>query len=162
VESTQDIVEFIDSILLDKEKARTLAGSLRDLFGFSNLSDNTAFAGAATTVGLSRWQSQNWDPNIHSDIVTEYCGNITVAQQLYPRLAGRKQDLKRLKRLADGDDMAEEMMNKTLNYIGYINMTVLTPCAAKGTTQQECFTPNVTAYLQEDIKSSCWRSWAWQ
>jgi hypothetical protein len=162
VETTQDFVGFIDSILLDKEKTRTLAGSLKDLFGFPNLSDNTAFAGTATEVGLGRWQSQNWDPNISTETVTRYCANVTVAQQLYPQLAGRKDDLKRLKKLVDGHDMTEEMVNKTLNYIGYINLTALAPCAAKGRTQQECFTPNLTHYSQEDLKSSAWRSWSWQ
>jgi hypothetical protein len=161
VEETQDIVEFVDSILLDKGKARTLGGSLRDLFGFPNLTDDTAFAGAATIVGLGRWQSQNWDPELGTHAVTRYCGNITMSQQIYPRLAGRKDDLKRLQKLSGGDGMTDEKINKTLNYIGYLNLTVLAPCAAKGLTQQECFTPNMTWLSQDNLKA-VWRSWAWQ
>ena len=83
-------------------------------------------------------------------------------RQIYPKLSGRKGDLKRLKKLMGGDDMTEEMVNKTLNYIGYVNETALAPCAASGRTQQECFTPNITRLTQDDLKASAWRSWAWQ
>jgi hypothetical protein len=162
VEATQDVVEFIDSILLDKEKSSALAKPLKDLFGFPNLTDNTAFAGSATTVGLGRWQSRNWDPDLDTDTVERYCGNITMAQQTYPQLSSRKEGLKQLKKISAGDEMTEEMVNKTLNYIGYLNLTAVAPCVAKGKTQQECFTPNITRLTQEDIKSASWRSWAWQ
>jgi hypothetical protein len=163
VETTQDIVEFLDSILLDEDNSRRLAGSLKALFGFPNVSDNTAFASVATTIGLSAWQSRNWDPQIDVPIVRWYCANVTTTYQLYPQLAGRRSDLQRLKRLVDGKELTEEILNKTLNYIGYVNLTVVSPCAANGTTQEQCFvTPNMTFYRQEDLKQSRWRSWTWQ
>jgi hypothetical protein len=161
VEATQDVVEYIDDILLDKSKARTFGGALKELFGF-NLTDNVAFAGAATTIGFRAWQSQNWDPDISTAAVSRYCANITTGVQLYPTLSKRAAGLRRLRKLSRGDEMTDEMVNRTLNYIGYVKVTTISPCDSRKKTHEECFTPNRTRLAQDDIKSSKWRSWAWQ
>lgn len=49
-----------------------------------------------------------------------------------------------------------------LNYIGWLNSTVVQPCVRGGTTLDQCFsTHNTTFYAQDDITQT-WRSWPYQ
>ena len=49
-----------------------------------------------------------------------------------------------------------------LNYISYLNITVIQPCLDSGATTNECFTNhNTTFYAQDDITQT-WRSWPYQ
>ena len=54
------------------------------------------------------------------------------------------------------------LTTQMLNYIGYVNLTQVAPCADEGETQDECFSNyNQTFYAQDDLTQT-WRSWPYQ
>jgi hypothetical protein len=161
VHTTQDFVQIIDGILIDHNSSE-LTASLKNVFGLGGFTDNRDFASTLSNYGIGGWQSRNWDPAVNDPSFDQYCGNITTKTLLYPETESLKPAVKNLTKKA-GHPASETLTTQLLNWIGYINTTLATPCASSNQTLDQCYSSlNTTFYQQSDIGQQTWRSWAYQ
>lgn len=113
------------------------------------------------TEALGYWQSRNWDPAVNSPLFYQYCSNLTSTSILYPETASLRHVAMALITAAEYT-ASESLTNQMLNYIGYINLTQVAPCAAQGATQDQCFSSHNTTFYGQDDLSQTWRSWPYQ
>lgn len=155
--NTQKLTNVVDNILLGKNG--TDVQRLKDVFGLGNVTNNVDFANSLTG-GISGLQNTNWDPAVNSTSYGEYCDTISNTSLLYDSLAPKKGEVVELLNTGGYAAEAEALANPMLNYIGYVNESVVASCA--GQTQNACVTNlNATFYQQDDI-SQTWRSWPYQ
>jgi len=159
VHYTQVLTHMADAIIFNNT---AYTPSLKTAFGTPNITNIKDF-GALLAGGITGWQSTNWNPAVGSPAFFEYCGNITSDTLIYPAtkdLTARAQTL-----LAAGGYRAQtaDLTNHLLNWIGYLRLTQVTPCAESNSTQDECFNVNPVAPYQDTTNANWgYRSWTYQ
>lgn len=122
---------------------------------------NDDFANALS-YGIGGWQGRNWDPAVNDPSFSRYCGNITANSTLLPASASLTSTVKHLVAAGGYASQSTVLTTQMLNYISYVNVTLVQPCLAGGQTTNECYTNhNATFYAQDDITQT-WRSWPYQ
>jgi hypothetical protein len=139
-----------------------LKASLKGVFGLGNLTHDTDFASALTNYGIGDWQGLNWDPDVTDNTTGFYCGNITTETLLYPGTESLTSTVKALT-AESGHPANDTLTTQLLNWIGFVNTTMVVPCASGSETQDQCYSSlNTTYYQQTDLGEQTWRSWAYQ
>ena len=125
------------------KNSTSLTAQLKDAFGLGNVTYASDFA-SALSAGIGNWQSLNWDPAISSPEFYNYCANISDSNVLYPDTEGLRSTAASL--ISQGGYTANtSLVNQMLNYIAYVNLTSVVPCAESNRTQDMCFSNhNVT------------------
>jgi hypothetical protein len=157
VKATQQVTNVVDNILLKQNNTAKIK-PLKDAYNLGNVTDNRDFANVLS-LGITWWQSTNWDPEDNSPEFYYYCRNMTTTPLYDPddSLRDTVQDLL----LAGGYGSNPELENIMLNSIGYFNLTQVQECTKE--TQDACFTTqNATFYAQDDLSQAAWRSWNYQ
>lgn len=151
----------MDNILIGKNGTHR-PQQLKSAFGLGNVSRSDDFA-SAISRGIAGLQSTNWDPAENGTGFGLYCSNVSSPDALYPALEGIRSDVRELIVAGGYANEMDPLLNQMLNYIGYVNSTVVAPCREKNATQDHCVTNyNTTFYQQDDLGSASWRSWAYQ
>jgi hypothetical protein len=139
-----------------------LKSSLKSAFGLGNITDDTDFASTLTNNGIGDWQGLNWDPAVTDNTTGFYCGNVTTETLLYPGTESLTSTVKNLTE-ESGYPADDTLVTQMLNWIGYVNKTLVVPCASNNQTQNQCYSSlNTTYYQQTDLGQQGWRSWAYQ
>ncbi|KAL6720510.1 hypothetical protein ACLMJK_002434 [Lecanora helva] len=160
ISTTQKLTNVVDNILINKASNTTLVTELKSAFGLEELTYNNDFANVLS-AGVGGWQGKNWDPDVNDPSFGEYCGNISSDQTLYDVPSGLLYEVEDLI-YSSGYGNQPYLVNRMLNYIGWINTTHVTPCFEGGESADQCFsTHNQTFYSQDDIRQT-WRSWPYQ
>ena len=158
VNTTQKVTDVVDRILLDENKSEYIH-ELKEVFGLGNLTHNDDFA-SVLSRGISGLQGLNWDPAASNNEFFEYCANVSDSLVLYPGTEEHREGVEKLLTVTGYGDEQENLVNRTLNYIGWLNLTTVSKCS--GHTQDDCFsTHNSKFYGQHDLSQS-WRLWAYQ
>lgn len=156
--ATQQLTNVVDNILLGSKSLSQIA-ELKTTFGLGSVTDNRDFANLLS-FGIGNWQGRNWDPDVNDPSFFYYCQNLTAADALYPTTLPLTLKVKDITD-AGGYEDNEALQTQMLNWIGYVNLTVVSTC--EGETQDECFTNlNATFYEQDGIDQQSWRSWSYQ
>lgn len=122
---------------------------------------NADFANALSS-GIGGWQSRNWDPAVNGPSFSQYCGKITANSTLHPAPANLTSIVTHLVAAGGYASQSATLTTQMLNYISYVNTTLVQPCLAGGQTTNDCYTnDNATFYAQDDIAQT-WRSWPYQ
>lgn len=115
------------------------------------------------SYGIGGWQGRNWDPAANDPTFSEYCGNMTANTILYPATKKLTKTAEHLLHEGGYGHETKSLLTHMLNYIGYVNLTIVTPAKASGETLDQYYsTYNETFYAQDDYASSVWRSWPYQ
>ena len=158
--TTQKLTNVVDNILINMANDGSLISELKSAFGLGNLTYNTDFANVLSD-GVGGWQSRNWDPAVDDPSFVQYCGNVSSNETLYPvstSLTASVEDII----VKGGYGNQPYLVNRMLNYIGWIESTQVAPCVGGGESADGCFsTHNQTFYSQDDITQT-WRSWPYQ
>ena len=158
--TTQKLTNVVDNILINKGSNTTLVNELKSAFGLEGLTYNNDFANVLSD-GVGGWQGKNWDPAVNDNTFANFCGNISSNETLYPGASALENSVEDLI-VNGGYGDQPYLVNRMLNYIGWINSTQVAPCMGTGETADECFsTHNQTFYSQDDL-SQTWRSWPYQ
>ena len=160
IAAQKTLTNVVDNILIGKNNTN-LTTQLKDAFQMGNVTYTNDFTNVLAD-GISNWQSLNWDPTVSSPEFYNYCANITDADVLYPATESLRSSASYLIKQA-GYSANTSLVNQMLNYIGYVNLTAVAPCAAEGATLDQCFSNhNVTYYHQDTLDQYSWRSWPYQ
>jgi hypothetical protein len=160
ITATQKLTNVIDNILIGKN-GTDYPQRLKTAFGLGGITRSNDFANSING-GIYALQSTNWDPAENSTDYGLYCNNVSSADALYPGLEGIRTEVHDLIVAGGYADEVDSLLNKMLNYIGYVNSTVVAPCQKRNVSQDACFTNyNSTFYEQDDITQD-WRSWPYQ
>lgn len=152
-------MEIVDKILIDVNDTRS-THSLKSFFGLSELTHDDDFV-QVLAAGIGTFQHQNWDPIWGSSDFSEYCANITSIKTLYPVSDARRSAAEYHINKA-GITPSLTLVNKFLNFAGYVNFTAVMPCIARGSTIEQCFdNHNATRYKRDSLQET-WRSWPYQ
>lgn len=159
VVATQKLTHIVDNILIHKAETKYVQ-RLKDAFGLGNLTRSDDFA-YTLSYGIAGLQGLNWDPAENSTDFGEYCNNLTSTKALYPVSKTLESEARALVKAGGYEKEAHTLTTQLLNYIGYVNVTMVQTC--KGDRSQDsCFTSyNETFYQQDDLKQD-WRLWAYQ
>ncbi|KAK3709692.1 hypothetical protein LTR37_010719 [Vermiconidia calcicola] len=153
--------DMVDNILIGKADNEDLTQELKTAFGLPNITSNADFANQLA-FGVGWWQSLNWDPEVGSREFYNFASDISSGKVLYPKTESKRSTAEML--LEEGGYEANQtLVNRLLNYIGYIDKTVVGRCGDEGSSQDECFSNlNVTFYQQTGQSQAPWRSWSYQ
>jgi len=158
--TTQEFVEVIDGILIGKNDSE-LTTRLKTVFQLDGITYDDDFASTLAEYGVGGWQSLNWDPNVTSPAVLEYCAAITNDTLMYPATASLRDEVLNLTEISGYKGVSDVFITRLLNWIGYSNATLSASCA--GSTLDQCVgTHNQTFYDQIDFSQQTWRSWGYQ
>ncbi|KAK4151879.1 serine carboxypeptidase S28-domain-containing protein [Chaetomidium leptoderma] len=159
VVATQKLTHMVDNILTDKADT-DYAQRLKTAFGLGNLTRNDDFA-FTISAGIAGLQGLNWDPALNDTEFGHYCYNISSTALLYPSETKLESEARDLLEAGGYGNEADTLAKQLLNYIGYVNTTVVQTCD-NNRTQDSCFTSyNSTFYQQDNLKQD-WRLWAYQ
>ncbi|RKU42564.1 hypothetical protein DL546_001703 [Coniochaeta pulveracea] len=158
VSATQWLTNIVDNILI-KKNGTDLPGRLKRAFGLGNITRSDDFANTIS-VGISGLQSTNWDPEQNSTDFGVYCDAVSSQKVLYPHCADIKSEVQSLILAGGYEDQVDSLVNPMLNWIGWLNDTVVSTC--KNKTQDECFTNFDSNFYQKDDLKQTWRSWPYQ
>lgn len=122
---------------------------------------NDDFANTLST-GIGGWQGRNWDPAVNDPSFSQYCANITANSTLYPIPAGLTSTVKELVAAGGYASQSAVLTTQMLNFITYVNITLVQPCIAGGQTLNECYTTHNTSFYALDDITQTWRSWPYQ
>ena len=87
----------------------------------------------------------------------------TAKSTLYPINSTLTSEVQHLIQHAGYGKDSSELTIPFLNYIGYINLTIVTPVAGSGETLDEYYTTfNTSFYATDDLVGGSWRSWPYQ
>ncbi|KUI63809.1 Putative serine protease K12H4.7 [Cytospora mali] len=157
--TTQKLTNVIDNILIGKN-GTDYVQKLKDVFGLGNVTRSDDFANSLNG-GITGLQSTNWDPALNSTSYGTYCNDVSSDVLVYEATASKSQEVTELLEVGGYGNEIDTLTTRMLNYIGYVNATVVTGCAGQQ-SQDACVTNyNSTFYKQDDI-SQTWRSWPWQ
>ena len=160
VNATQKLTNVVDNILIGKNDT-DYPQQLKSAFGLGNLTRSDDFANAISQ-GIAGLQSTNWDPAENSTDFGFYCGNVSSADALYPGMERARPQVRDLI-VAGGYADDQVLVNQMLNYMGYVNATVVASCQERNASQDSCFTNyNTTFYETDDLDGGSWRSWPYQ
>lgn len=141
-------------------------GKLEALFGLEDISYADDFADVLS-YPLGTWQNRNWDPAVDDPTFFEFCGNITTTTSLLYNETATSENIEQAHELIvaagwSDEAVAHSLTNQLLNYVGWLNQTVIWPCIGSGSSADSCFSShNVTFYEQDDL-SQDWRLWEYQ
>lgn len=157
--ATQQLTNIVDNILI-KKNGTEFPSRLKEAFGLGNITSRDDFANAING-GIYGLQSTNWDPAENSTDFGVYCDAVSSQEVVYPQFESLKNEVKDLIVAGGYGDKVDSLLNPMLNYIGYINETVVASCEDE--TQDECFSAYDTSrfYQKTDLKQT-WRSWPYQ
>ncbi|KAK3362495.1 peptidase S28 [Lasiosphaeria hispida] len=161
VVATQKLTHIVDNILTNKAGSEYVQ-RLKAAFGLPNITRSDDFANALNR-GISTLQDTNWDPDpdVGSDLFSQYCNNISSNALLYPSSDPFKAEVQELIAVAGYGAELDTITTQLLNYIGYIDVTAAKPCAKRGQSQDACFSAFGPWYDRDD-RSQTWRSWPYQ
>lgn len=146
--------------MINKGSNQTLVYELKSAFGLEQLTYNNDFANVLS-AGVSGWQGKNWDPDVNDPSFAEFCGNVSSNETLYQVPSGLEYIVEDLLYNGGYGDQPY-LVNRMLNYMGWINTTHVNPCYESGENADQCFsTHNQTFYSQDDLAQT-WRSWPYQ
>lgn len=134
---------------------------LKSAFGLQGLERDEDFANTIS-FGIAGLQSTNWDPADNSTDFGEYCANVSSTDVLYQGLEGIRSQVRDLIVAGGYAGEADSLLNPMLNYIGYINATVVAPCQERNVSQDTCYTNYNSTFYEQDSLSDDWRSWPYQ
>ncbi|KAB5559757.1 peptidase S28 [Coniochaeta sp. 2T2.1] len=158
VNATERLTNVVDNILIGKN-GTDYPQKLKSAFGLGNLTRSDDFAYAISS-GIAGLQSTNWDPAENSTDFGLYCNNVSSSDVLYPGFEELRSEVRDL--IAAGGGYTDEVgfENQMLNYIGWINSTVVATC--KKESQEACFTNYNSTFYEQDTLEDDWRSWPYQ
>ena len=159
IAATQNITHAVDTILLGTNAS--MITELKNVFLLGNLTHNDDFA-SILGAGVGGWQGRNWDPAVNDPSFSEYCGNISSDKVLFPATESLRSSAKALLIAGGYGDSVEALVPRMLNYIGWLNVTEVAPCAASGQTQHSCFSSYIPDFYAQDDITQSWRSWPYQ
>lgn len=162
----QDCIQTIEKFtgILDNLMPNASAiEELETLFGLQNLSYANDFA-SVLSYPLSTWQNRNWDPAVDDPTFFAYCDNITTSESLlYSGTTGDKLDKAvELITTAGYGNESSELSKQILNYVGWLNQTLLWPCLGQGQSADSCFSSHDAAFYEQDDLAQSWRLWEYQ
>ncbi|KAF3767285.1 hypothetical protein M406DRAFT_61235 [Cryphonectria parasitica EP155] len=158
--NTQKLTNVVDNILIGKN-GTDYVQQLKDVFGLGNVTRSDDFADAISG-GIAGLQNTNWDPAVNDTTYGTYCNALSSTTLLYNNTASKQSEVVALLQAAGYGNETAALTGPLLNYIGFVNDEVVSPCAEEGVTQDECLTNyNSTFYELDDI-SQTWRSWPYQ
>lgn len=160
VVNTQKLTHVIDNILIG-QKETGYVQRLKDAFGLGKVTNSTDFA-SSIAKGIEGLQGTNWDPAENDTTLGDYCDTITNTSLVYDGTASKKDEVLALLNAGGYAAEADTLTYPMLNYIGWINSTVVSSCAERGLTQDQCLTSYNTTYYQQTDLSQKWRSWPYQ
>lgn len=160
IATTQKVIHMVDNILIEKNDS-SLVKRLKETFLLPNVTFDNDFA-AVLGAGVGGWQGLNWDPAVNNPSFTEYCGNISSDVVLYPATESMNASVHSLLAATGYADEAKTLGPRILNYIGWLNVTQVAPCAAGGNTQDGCFSTHIPAFYVKNDITQTWRSWPYQ
>lgn len=159
VATTQKLTHVVDNIVIGGKS--TSSDQLQDAFGLPNVTYLPDFVNVLSG-GIGGWQSLNWDPAVSDPGVYLYCSNITSDTMLYPQTERLTSAVRGLLEKGGYAHEVDQLTRRMLNYIGYVNLTKVAPCAEQGRSQDSCFgSRDIDAYKQDNITQT-WRSWPYQ
>jgi len=157
IQTTRKLINVVDNILIGK-KGTSLPMKLKNAFGMASLDDDSDFADVLG-IPLNDWQGRNWDPAVGSDAFFQYCDNLTSPSLLYPETKQLAHVAQQLLFDANYGNEVEELTTPMLNFIGYLNATILQSC---DDSLEACLgIKNATSFAEDDLSQS-WRSWPYQ
>lgn len=151
------LINIVDNILSQNDE--DLTAQLQEAFNMPNITYTDDFANQISG-GIAYWQSLNWDPEVSSPEFYNYCGNLTAQSPIYPNsgLSDIASDL-----IEEGGYNANKsILTAMLNFMGYFNLTAVTPCAEEGETQDQCFSNHNSTFYAQDSLEDTWRLWPYQ
>lgn len=157
--TTQTLTHVVDNILITHNGTEYVQ-RLKDVFGLGNVTRDNDFANALSG-GISQLQGTNWDPAVNSTNFGTYCDTISSDQLLHNATVSKTSEVVELLKVAGYGNDTARLTNRMLNYIGYINKTVVSECDKKE-TQDECLTSYNSSFYQQDDISQTWRAWPYQ
>ena len=159
IENTQKLTNIVDRILQNNTQ---YTSRLQTLFGLEDIKHIQDFANVLSG-GVGGWQTRNWDPAVNDDTFTNYCGNLTANSTLYPTTKNLTSEVTFLMQKAGYGKEVSALMTPFLNYVGYINKTIITPNQGSGQTLDQAYSSyNSTFYAIDDLVYGSWRSWPYQ
>ncbi|EJT78163.1 hypothetical protein GGTG_03265 [Gaeumannomyces tritici R3-111a-1] len=160
VVTIQKLTHVVDNIVTGSNKF-TGSARLRDAFGLPNVTYLPDFVNVLAN-GIKGWQELNWDLAVSNPDVYQFCNNITSDTLVYPQTERLTPAVRRLLEEGGYGDEVDRLAPRMLNYIGFVNLTEVAPCARRGQTQESCFgNRNLGDYKDDDITQT-WRSWEYQ
>ena len=160
IATTQNVTHIVDTILLGITNS-SLISLLKETFLLPNVTYNDDFA-SVLGAGVRGWQGKNWDPAVNDPTFSDYCGNISSDAILYPATRSMNASIQLLLAATGYTDQAKTLVPRMMNYIGWLNVTEVAPCAESGETQDDCFSTHVPEFYAQDDLSQSWRSWPYQ
>lgn len=152
--TTQKLTNVVDNILIGKNGTEYVA-RLKNAFGLGDVTRDDDFAGALSG-GITGLQNTNWDPAVNSTAFGTYCNILSNNSVVYSSTESLRSEVAELLGVGGYADEVNTLTNRMLNYIGYINDTVVSRCSKRGETQDECTTNDKPSYYsQDDIDQFC-------
>lgn len=158
--NTQKLTNVVDNILIGKSDTDYVK-RLKNVFGLGNVTRSSDFASALSS-GIQGLQSTNWDPAQNSTSFGRYCDTITSTNIIYNRTVAKKDEAIELLEAGGYADEVDTLITPLLNYIGYVNNTVVSPCAQQGGTQDACLSSYDSPFYEQTDIAQTWRSWPYQ
>lgn len=160
VEATQKLTHVVDNILLNKSSTGHIQ-KLKNLFGLGDLTRDDDFANVLSR-GIGGLQSLNWDPAVNSTRFGEYCNTIGSSDLLYSDLASLKSEAQEILTIGGYKNEVDKLTNHLLNYVGYVGLRAVTPCANRRQSQDKCFARADPEVFRDYDISQTWRLWEYQ
>lgn len=159
--ATQKLTDVIDNILIGKPNS-TDGQRLKASFGLGNLTNDVDFVNSIWR-GIGGLQDTNWDPVESSPGFYEYCSNITSKDLLYPSLNSLELDVRGIVSAGGHGNKVDELSKQMLNYIGYVNSTVVQSCLQRNLTIEPCLGSSDTEFFHRtNLTAGAWRPWPYQ
>lgn len=158
--NTQKLTNVVDNILIGKSDTEYVQ-KLKDAFGLGQVTRSDDFANALLR-GISGLQDLNWDPAINETDFGKYCDTISSSTIVSNATEANKDAAAELLEAGGYADEIETLLTPMLNYIGWVNSTVVASCAKSGESQDSCLTNYDSEFYQLDDIKQTWRSWAYQ
>lgn len=159
IELTQTFTHILDNLF--QSSLPSLVKDYEALYGLQAISYANDFA-SVLSYPLGSWQSRNWDPAINDPSFFQYCDNITSSDIIYEYTASKTAEVTKMIDAGGYEHQSSHLTNKLLNFIGYLNETILWPCLSGGATADECFSTHNSTFYQQDDLSQSWRAWPYQ
>lgn len=158
ISTQKTLIHIVDTILKKNQTDLTL--QLKTAFGLENVTYDNDFA-STVSRGIETWQNRNWDPKVGDPAFDRYCSQISSDLALYRSTSSLRPVVESLIN-ATNYKAEETLVNRMLNFIGYVNITYVAKCVGGGSTQDQCFGTHNATYYQQDDLSNTWRSWPYQ
>lgn len=160
ISNVQKITNVVDNIIIGSKNPAKIK-QLKATFGLPNVTYNDDFANVLS-FGIQGWQSRNWDPAVNDPSYAQFCANITSKSPLYSPSSTLKNSVHELLTEGGYGKEASALTTPFLNWIGWLAVNEVEPCAAGGQTQDACFSTHTPSFYAQDDITQTWRSWPYQ